>query len=110
MHRSTRMELQNKSSSYLFIDLLLNMDSSPMPLCARSEQSNINILLTIHPRLTCSDKHLTKMMGFAWVPTDTGFVGSEETGNSKPNDAPNETLALLTSGMEPQKSLAALPR
>lgn len=64
-----------------------------MHLCAYSEQSNINILLMIHPHLTCSAKHLTKMISFAWVPADMGFVGSEERGDLKPNEAPNETLA-----------------
>lgn len=104
------MELQNKSYSYLFIDLLLNTYSSEMPLCAHSEQSNINILLMIHPHLTCSAKHLAERMSFAWVPTDTGFVGSEERGDSKPKEAPNETFAPLTPGTEPQKSLARVPR
>lgn len=79
-----------------------------MPLCAHSEQINISILGTIHPCLTCSAKHLTKMMSFAWVAMDTGFVGSEERRDSKPNEAPKETLALLTPGTEPQKSLAGV--
>lgn len=33
------------------------------------------------------------MISFAWVPADTSFVGSEERGDFKPNEAPNETLA-----------------
>ena len=102
------MELQNKPYSYLFLYLLLNTYSSPMPLCAHSEQSNITILLTIHSGLTCFAKHITKMMSFAWVTTDMGFGDSKERKDSKLNEAPNETLALLTSGTEPQKSLAGL--
>lgn len=81
-----------------------------MPLCAHSEQGNISILLTICPCLTCSAKPLTRMMSFARVPTDMGFVSSEERRDSKPNEAPNETLALLTPGTEPQKSLAEVSR
>lgn len=64
-----------------------------MPLSALSEQSNISMLLTIY---TCSAKPLTKMMSFARVPTDMGFVGSKDRRDSKPNEIPNETLALLT--------------
>lgn len=37
-----------------------------------------------------------------------GFGDSKERKDSKLNEAPNETLALLTSGTEPQKSLAGL--
>lgn len=37
-----------------------------------------------------------------------GFGDSKERRDSKLNEAPNETLALLTSGTEPQKSLAGL--
>ena len=79
-----------------------------MPLYAHSEQSNITILLMIHSGLTCFAKHITKMMSFAWVPTDMGFGDSKERRDSKLNEAPNETLALLTSGTEPQKSFAGL--
>lgn len=37
-----------------------------------------------------------------------GFGDSKERRDSKLNEAPNETLALLTSGTEPQKSFAGL--
>lgn len=67
-----------------------------MPLSALSEQSNISTLLTIYTCPACSAKPLTKMMSFAPVPTDMGFVGSKERRDSKPNEIPNETLALLT--------------
>ena len=80
---------------------------SNAPLCTLRE-SNITILLTIHSGLTCFAKHVTKMMSFAWVPTDIGFGDSKERRDSKLNEAPNETLALLTSGTEPQKLLAGL--
>lgn len=104
------MELQNKSYFYLFICLLLNMYASQMPLSALSEQSNISMLLTIYTCPACSAKPLTKMMSFARVPTDMGFVASKDRRDSKPNEIPNETLALLTPWHRTQKSLAGVSR